>query len=98
MCFAPNCTSISLGEIPAVIHVDNTARVQTVSKSDNSQFHELINGFGKRTGTPVILNTSFNLKGQPIVETPRDALMTFFGCGLDVLILGNYIVEKSSNA
>lgn len=98
MCFAPACTEKALVEVPAVVHVDNTARVQTVSREDNLAFYNLIDNFGRLTATPVVLNTSFNLKGQPIVETPRDALMTFFGCGLDVLILGNYLVEKSSNA
>lgn len=97
MCFAPSCTQNASTEIPAVIHVDNTARVQTVSSEDNLIFHKLIKEFEKQTGTPVVLNTSFNLKGQPIVETPRDALMTFFGCGLDVLFLGNYLIEKMAN-
>lgn len=81
-------------EIPAVVHVDGTARVQTVRSSNNELYYELIRKYKRDTGIPVILNTSFNLKGQPIVETPRDALMTFFGCGLDALILGNFIVYK----
>lgn len=78
----------------AVTHVDNTARLQTVSKEQNKIYHELITQYEKLTGHPVILNTSFNLKGQPIVETPRDAIMTFYGCGLDALILGQFLVEK----
>jgi carbamoyltransferase len=74
--------------------VDGTARVQTVRSSNNELYYELIRKYKQKTGVPVILNTSFNLKGQPIIETPRDALMTFFGCGLDALIVGNFLVRK----
>jgi len=66
-----------------------------VRSSDNELYYDLIRNYRDLTGTPAILNTSFNLKGQPIVETPRDALMTFFGCGLDALVLGNYVVRKN---
>lgn len=75
----------------ATAHVDQTSRVQTVSEGP---FADLLKAFHKLTGCPALLNTSFNLKGQPIVESPRDALMTFFGCGLDALVIGNFIVEK----
>lgn len=78
----------------AVVHVDNTARLQTVRSTDNELYYALIKSYKKKSGVPVILNTSFNLKGQPIVETPRDALMTFFGCGLDALVVGNFVVTK----
>ena len=81
-------------KLRAVVHVDNTARLQTVRSTDNELYYDLIGKYKKKTGTAVILNTSFNLKGQPIVETPRDALMTFFGCGLDALVLGNFVVSK----
>jgi len=81
-------------EIPATVHVDGTARIQTVSPTDDKKFYELIKNFEKNVHVPVVLNTSFNLKGQPIVETPRDALMTFYGCGLDALIIGNYYIKK----
>ena len=79
----------------AVVHVDGTSRVQTVRSSDNELYYDLIRKYSTMTGSPVIMNTSFNLKGQPIVEAPRDALMTFFGCGLDALFIGNYLVEKA---
>ena len=79
----------------AVVHVDGTSRVQTVRSSNNEIYYDLIRKYAAITGSPVIMNTSFNLKGQPIVETPRDALMTFFGCGLDALFIGNYLVEKT---
>jgi carbamoyltransferase len=81
-------------QIAAVVHVDGTARIQTVRSSDNELYYGLIRNYVARTGVPVILNTSFNLKGQPIIETPRDALMTFYGCGLDALVMGDYLVRK----
>ena len=68
--------------------------MQTVRSTDNEPFHALLKSYKALSGIGAILNTSFNLKGQPIVESPRDALMTFFGCGLDALIIGNYIVRK----
>lgn len=94
MCFTLDVLESKAEAIPAVTHVDQTARVQTVRSSDNELFYELLRGYRNCTGVPLVLNTSFNLKGQPIVETPRDALMTFFGCGLDTLIMGNFIVRK----
>jgi len=80
--------------LPAVTHVDGTARVHTVSERDNPLFWRLIKTFGEETGTPVILNTSFNIMGEPIVENPLQAIRCFFSSGLDVLILGNCIVRK----
>lgn len=80
--------------IPAVTHVDGTGRLQTVSKDVNPPFWELINEFKKMTGVPVVMNTSFNLQGEPIVCTPKDAIRTFYSSGLDALIMGSYIVEK----
>ena len=80
--------------IPAVTHVDNTARVQTVSKDYNPMFYGLIKEFGNLTGVPVLVNTSFNLNGQPIVLDPSDAIKTFYTCGLDILVIGSYVVMK----
>lgn len=85
-------------EIPGVTHVNGTARVQTVSKRENASYHHLISTFGNLTGTPIVLNTSFNVRGQPIVETPLDALGTFASCGLDALVMGNYLVTKKQRA
>ena len=82
-------------KIPAVTHVDDTARVQTVIKSVNPIFFDLITEFNKITKVPILLNTSFNLNGEPIVCTPRDAIRTFFSCGLDILILGNFLIKKN---
>jgi carbamoyltransferase len=79
--------------IPAVSHM-GTARVQTVHKEASPRFHRLIERFGERTGVPVVLNTSFNVRGEPIVESPADALMTFDNSGLDCLVLGDYVIDK----
>lgn len=94
MSFTVDAVPEKAAEVAAVVHVDGTARIQTVRSSDNPLYCDLIRNYARHTGRPVILNTSFNLKGQPIVETPRDALMTFFGCGLDALVMGNFVVRK----
>ena len=83
-------------EIPSVVHVDGTARPQTVNERQNKIYFKLIKEFENITGVPVLLNTSFNIKGEPIVCTPQDAIRCFFGTGLDTLVLGNYLIEKSS--
>ena len=82
-------------KIPGTTHVDNSARIQTVSKDYNHKFYKLIENFYEITNIPVVLNTSFNLNGQPIVCDPEDAIKTFFSCGLDILIMGNYYIEKN---
>jgi carbamoyltransferase len=80
--------------IPAVTHVDGSARPQTVEKEINPLYWRLIDEFGKRTGVPVLMNTSFNLRGEAIVNTPTDAVRTFFSSGMDALVIGNFLVEK----
>ena len=80
--------------IPSVTHVDGSARPQTVEKEINPLYWRLIDEFGKRTGVPVIMNTSFNLRGEAIVNTPTDAIRTFFSSGMDALVIGPYLVEK----
>jgi carbamoyltransferase len=80
-------------EIPAVTHVDGTGRVQTVT-SANGRFRELLQAFERVTGVPALLNTSFNLAGEPIVETPADAIHCFLNSDIDLLVLGGYLVEK----
>jgi carbamoyltransferase len=84
-------------KIAAVVHVDGTARVQTVNKKSNLSFYNLINEFYKITNVPVLLNTSFNLNGEPIVMTPSDAIRTFHTCGLDTLVLQDYVILKKTN-
>jgi carbamoyltransferase len=80
--------------IPSVTHVDGSARPQTVERDVNPLYWRLINEFGRRTGVPVIMNTSFNLRGEPIVSSPTDAIRTFFSSGMDALIIGSFVVEK----
>ncbi len=84
-------------KIPAALHVDKTARVQTVNKKDNGIYYDLIKEFYKITDVPVLLNTSFNDSGEPVVETPKDALRMFCTTPIDYLVLGNYLVSKSSS-
>jgi carbamoyltransferase len=80
--------------IPAVCHADRTARVQTVRRETNPRYYDLLKAFGARTGVPVLVNTSFNVRGEPIVCTPRDALTAFFSTPLDALVVGPFLVEK----
>ena len=82
--------------LPAITHVDGTARIQRVSKTVNPLYYELIHGFGERTGVPVLLNTSFNLRGEPIVGSPEDAVATFGFSGLDYLVMGRTMIGKST--
>ena len=88
--------NIKRSEIPAVTHVDYSARVQTVTKETNSRYYDLISKFKEKTGCPVIVNTSFNVRGEPIVNTPTDAFNCFMGTELDYLVIGNCILKKSN--
>jgi hypothetical protein len=83
-----------IGLVPAVEHIDNTGRVQTVTRENNGLFYELVAKFYEKTGVPIILNTSFNLMGMPIVEAPEDALYCLLSTGLDYCVLGDTIVKK----
>jgi carbamoyltransferase len=80
--------------IPSVTHVDGSARPQTVEREVSPLYWRLIREFGDRTGVPVVMNTSFNLRGEPIVCTPTDAVRTFFSSGMDALVIGSFVVEK----
>jgi carbamoyltransferase len=80
--------------LPAVTHVDGTARVHAVRPEVNPLFHELLTAFGRLTGLPVLLDTSFNLRGEPIVETPRDAVATYAHSDMDFLVLGSWLSAK----
>jgi carbamoyltransferase len=84
--------------IPAVRHVDGTARVQTVRRDQNPRYYGLLRAFQRRTGVPVLVNTSFNTRGEPIVCTPRDAVESFWTSPLDALAIGSYLVEKPAQA
>ena len=81
-------------EIPAVTHVDNSARIQTVHKETNPVFHDVIRAFEKITGCPIIINTSFNVRGEPIVESPEDAYRCFMRTKIDYLVLGSFLLSK----
>jgi len=81
-------------EIPAVTHVDYTARIQTVHEKTNPVYHSILNEFYNRTKCPVIINTSFNVRGEPIVCSPEDAFRCFMGTNLDILVIENYILYK----
>jgi carbamoyltransferase len=87
--------SVQRSTIPAVTHVDGTARIQTVSRDLNPRFHGLLTHFKEITGCPVLVNTSFNVRGEPIVNSPEDAFRCFIGTGLDVLVVGECFLEKS---
>lgn len=82
--------------IPAVTHVDNTGRVQTVNAKENPRYYKLIQEFEKLSGVPIVLNTSFNIRGEPIVCTPQDALKCFVATGMDYLIMENFLISKES--
>ena len=82
-------------EIPAVTHVDNSARIQTVRHSDNPLYHEMISAFAERTGCPLLINTSFNVRGEPIVCTPDDAFTCFMRTQMDYLIMGSFLLDKN---
>ena len=87
--------NIKRSEIPAVTHVDHSARIQTVNKTTNKRYYDLILKFKEKTGCPVIINTSFNVRGEPIVCTPTDAFNCFMGTELDYLVIGNCILDKN---
>jgi carbamoyltransferase len=83
-------------EIPAVTHIDYSARVQTVTKEDNALYYDLINKFYQKTGCPVIINTSFNVRGEPLVLTPQDAFRCFMRTEMDYLVLGSFLLDKAA--
>ncbi len=87
--------NVARSEIPAVTHVDYSARIQTVGPATNPRFHRLLTRFKARTGCPVLVNTSFNVRGEPIVCTPEDAFRCFMGNQLDVLVIGNCVLRKA---
>ncbi len=87
--------NIKRSEIPAVTHVDYTARIQTVTKNNNKSYYDLISKFKEKTDCPLLVNTSFNVRGEPIVNTPKDAFNCFMGTELDYLVIGNCIIDKS---
>jgi carbamoyltransferase len=86
--------NVPRSDIPAVTHVDYSARIQTVHQHTNPRYHALLSAFDRRTGCPVLVNTSFNVRGEPIVGTPEDAFRCFMGTELDILAVGNCLLRK----
>ena len=80
--------------IPAVRHVDGTARIQTINRAQHPLYYDLVAAFRARTGVPVLVNTSFNTRGEPIVCSPRDAIECFWTSPLDALVIGSFLLEK----
>jgi carbamoyltransferase len=83
-------------EVPAVTHVDYSARIQTVHKETNPLYHEMIEAFKEKTGCGVIVNTSFNVRGEPIVQSPEDAYLCFMRTEMDYLVLGPFLLDKKN--
>ena len=86
--------NVPRSELPAITHVDYSARIQTVHAETNPRYHALISAFKQRTGCPVVVNTSFNVRGEPIVCTPEDAFRCFMGSDIEVLVVGNCFLIK----
>ena len=86
--------NVPRSDIPAVTHVDYSARIQTVHQDTNPRYHALISAFEQRTGCPVVVNTSFNVRGEPIVCTPEDAFRCFMGTEIETLAIGNCFLRK----
>ena len=97
MLFATSATVQGVSDCPAVVHIDKSARVQTVTQSQNSKIYSLLSELKSRNMTPVLLNTSFNVKGQPIVETPHDAISTFLNTAIEALVLENCLILKEND-
>ena len=87
--------NIARSSVPAITHVDYSARIQTVHADTNSSYHALISKFKEKTGCPLVVNTSFNVRGEPIVCSPKDAFKCFMGTELDLLSVGNFILHKN---
>ena len=86
--------NIKRSDIPAVTHIDYSARVQTVHKETNPKYYKLLSEFKKKTGCPVIVNTSFNVRGEPIVNTPEDTFKCFMGTEIEILVIENCFLRK----
>jgi carbamoyltransferase len=97
MLFAVPVRKEKAAVIPAVVHVDGSARPQTVTAAQNPRMHALISAFARRTGVPIVMNTSFNGAGEPVVCAPADAIKTFLASGMNVLALGDYVVTRADS-
>jgi carbamoyltransferase len=91
---ASTSSTCRCSDIPAVTHVDYSARIQTIHKETNPRYHALLTAFKAKTGCPVLVNTSFNVRGEPIVCTPEDAFRCFMGTEIEVLVIGDCLLHK----
>ena len=87
--------NIVRSDVPAITHVDYSARIQSVNSKTNPRYHEMLTKFYNKHGCPVIVNTSFNVRGEPIVCTPKDAYLCFMRTEMDYLVMGNYLLDKT---
>ena len=87
--------NVPRSSVPAITHVDYSARIQTVHADTNPRYHAVISKFKEKTGCPLVVNTSFNIRGEPIICTPTDAFKCFMGTEMDVLAVGNYVLYKN---
>ncbi|MBZ0254401.1 MAG: carbamoyltransferase, partial [Candidatus Methylomirabilis sp.] len=87
--------NVPRSSVPAITHVDYSARIQTVTREANPDYYDLIRAFGELTGVPILINTSFNVRGEPIVCTPQDAYRCFMRTEMDFLVLGNLLLDKT---
>jgi carbamoyltransferase len=94
MMFVSDVAPAKAARIPAVRHVDGTARIQTVNRSQHPDYYDLIKAFQRLTGVPVIVNTSSNTRSEPVVCTPRDAVECFWSSPIDALVIGSFLLEK----
>ena len=94
MLFVHQVAPDKAARIPAVRHVDGTARIQTINRRQNERYYDLLKAFQARTGVPVLVNTSFNTRSEPVVCTPRDAVECFWTSPLDALVIGSFLLEK----
>jgi carbamoyltransferase len=92
------CAVVSPLRLPAITHINGSARLQTVDKKNGGLYADLIEAFDRLTGCPILLNTSFNIRGQPIVCTPEDALATFITTDIDCLVLGDFLLDRADNS
>ena len=94
--FGIDLLNIERSVVPAVTHVDYSSRIQTVSKKTNPKYYKLLNKFNEKTNCPIVINTSFNIRSEPIVNTPQEAFNCFMGTDLDTLVIGNFYLEKKN--
>jgi carbamoyltransferase len=94
MLFVHQVAPDKAARIPAVRHVDGTARIQTINRRQNERYYDLLKAFQARTGVPVLVNTSFNTRSEPVVCTPRDAVECFWTSPIDALVIGSFLLEK----